>query len=328
MTDRQKEELKLYYFSLLTEIPEAIETVDFVNKVVIYMYEIYNDLDITSKDIHNVTYLSKTEIRELCKIILRSIDIKYSMHFCRYLNDKTIKRVNPKKDCSKTTAKGMDVRGTNDIEELITTLHEFGHYMHFMNCNFDFDTPKLIHSTEMFAMTFEFYALFYMEKNGILTDDVKKSFLSYMESLYIRSYNIIEEGLGLSIINNYGDLKESDIKKYIKKYGINNEYAKTLEKINTKHFNYNDEYMYIFGLPLALYMGNMMANSYSYKEKFVSNFDKIGELGLDKFLKKMGAYQIISNQSSLEWVMAYAYSYTLNIINENKFDTKKMKLKR
>ena len=344
MDSLQEKLLQIYYNTLDEYDPKAIERLDFVNAIIVYIDELYNDFKIgyiVKRNIKKV--LPKDEINKICIQILRSIDPMYSINFHAILKTNMIAA--SEKDVSKVDEKGIHVVQTNNIEQIIATLHEFGHHLHKINSGLKDipDDPDAWYSTEMIAMTFEFYALFYMYKNDILADEVKKSFISYVNFIYDKTSKVIGEALALNIIDKYGKLNIVNIFKYMKKYNISNEQMLTIEKIDyhkllksltgdgndaVTEYRYWYEYRYIFGFPLAIYIANRMVNSNSYKVRFVENFTNIDALGSDGFIKSLSAYQIIDNPDCLKWIIETVKSYTNHIINDNEFSPKMIRFKR
>ncbi len=343
--DSLKERIfKLYYDKIGTEFPKSIEYLDFVNDVIVYMYELYNDFkieEILNRNIKRV--LPKGEINDICIEVLKSIDPKYSRNFKKYTKENII---TPSKEAySYADNEGIHIFQTNNIEQILVTMHEFIHDIHRISVNEEelIDNLDAWHSSEMFAMIVEFYALFYMNKNNILADEIKKSFLSYIYFMYTKSSKVMGESLILNIIDKYGDLSIKSILNYAKNHHLSDKQIQTINKVDsykilkstagdkmdlTGEYRYAEDYRYIFGFPLAIYIANRMSISDSYKERFVENFANIGEIGSDKFLKKLSAYQIIEDQDCLEWVIGNVKSYTNHIINDDEFNPKMIRFKR
>lgn len=332
MDSLTKDVFKRYYDYLNNNVPKSIECLDFINHIIVFMFEIYNDFNLTSKDIRSEMYLTKKKKKSLCMDILRSINIEYSYFYNICLEKGLVKT--SRVDHSYTNSHGMHILRTNVFDEVLTTVHEFAHYLHLKYRNPDPKNLDWWHSTETIAMTFEFYALFYMAKIGILSEDVKKSYLLYMEHMYVSAYNTIGQSLALTVIDKYGDLRLKDIEAYKNDYGVNNYYINYIAKsslddlILKNKYRYTNEYRYLFGLPLAIYMGNRMATSYSYKEKFIENLPMIGDIGSDGFFKRMNAYQIFEDEDKLYQVMGDAYIHTKNIIENDEFKPKMIRFKR
>ena len=345
MDSLQEKLLQVYYDKINEKAPKAIERLDFVNAIITYMYELYNDLNIENIVNRNIKrVLSKDEINKICIQILRSIDPMYSINFHAFL--KTDMITPSKENYSCADEEGIHIFQTNNIEQIITTIHEFAHHLHRINLCLEDELstdPDAWYSCEMIAMTFEFYALFYMYKNDILADEIKKSFLSYIYFIYNKLSKVMGEALMLNIIDKYTFLSVDCILKYKKKYKVSDEqlrkiygidhsklvrYLKGDESEIVNEYRYPDEYRYIFGFPLSIYIANRMVNSNSYKARFVENFTNIDILGSDKFLKKMSAYQIIEDPDCLEWIIENVKSYINHIINDNEFNPKMIRFKR
>lgn len=339
--------VKLYYEKISTEYPKAIYYLDFVNSIILYMYELYYDFNIKKLvNNNNQLTISTEDIYDICIEVLKSINPKYSRFFKKCLFGGLIEYVEG--ELSWMDTEGLHVSThkvvSNKIEEILIILHEFAHYNHLIySGKEDLLGPDSWHISETIAMTFEFYALFYMYNNGILVDEVKKSFLRYIKYVYNRSNDIIAEALMLNIIDKYGDISVPNVLDYAAIHNISDKY---LSKISNYNYNrlarflvndsnpkfndkrYYEDYRYIFGFPLSIYIANRMVNSDSYKGRFVENFANIGEIDSDKFLKKMSAYQIIEDHDCLEWVLGNVKSYTNHIINDGEFNTKMIRFKR
>ena len=331
-----KEQVKDYYNYLKENVPKSIEYLDYINDVIICTLRIKNRINKDSDIMKNDYELNKFEdedIRMLIRMLLKSIDPEYAFLYKKYAYDKKIHII--KNEVSHTKARGIYLEKTHDVDEILTTLHEFAHYTHLKNCGGVW-TDEFSYSSEMFAMTFDFYGMFYMYKNNILVEDTLNQYLNYINCMYNFSANILGTAIALNMYEKFGKITPKNREIYAKLKDINPGVLESLDSITFDELDYNTEernvykieYEYLFGLPLSYYMGNRMVLSEAYKYKFISNFSDINNIGVDKFLNTMGVDKIINDPDMLYLVMQHMYGSTEQAIYNNKLNNKRLVLKK
>ena len=261
--------IKSYYNSLLKDEPKSIEYLDYICDVIVRTLRILNRLNVYPKC--EIDVFEEEDTKMIVKILLDSIDKSYLKKYKSFVKKGLVHST--KKDISYMNANGIYMKRTNDVEEMLTSLHEFMHYLHFEKYDNEW-TDEFSYSTEMFAMTLDFYGMFYMYQNDILKDDTLKIFLNYINYMYAHAADALEEAHALNIYEKFDSLDFKNREIYSKLKDVLMEPLINIDKIDrSKH--YKEEYKYIFGWPLSFYMGNKMAGSEAYKDKFLYNFDKI-----------------------------------------------------
>ena len=273
-----------YYQEVKDDIPSLIKYVDLIFNEILYFSQVHSIHE--DKFIH-FDYHSKFDklaCYELCIEILGTIDPSYQQLFQKeFKKMKFNKRLNESymdKDLN------ICIRQTKTIEDALSIIHEFFHKIHIQMYGNNIDNPEWYFASEMIAMTFELYGLFYLYKQDRYRDDIKTYFNKLFNGAYTKGLLITHEALILDVYDNYHSIDEDKQEEFKKKKRLPKEVMDILELFNEDDGDmiYHENATYVFGYPISLMTGLLMAYNPDYKEKVLDNFKRMNTMSIEEFI--------------------------------------------
>lgn len=283
-----EEYVKDYYDIAKKDSKEFIKYLDFINDEIGYFKQLYH-INIDIMGIYDYQMnLKRKETLNIAKQIMNSIDLEYSKFLDECLKNKKLNIGNYVISCTDNT--GAFIKENNNISDVFAIIHEFMHYMHLGKYNFDMTNNDWLFLTEMISISFEFYTLFKLYEDSKYQDDVVAYFMNLLYAICIRNFNIIHESLILNI--------------------------------------YHEDAPYVFGFPLAIYIGNKMAYDENYLNKVINEFNNINNHTVESFLKTIDVYKFLSDDNNRDnlYLLMNQINELLNDIYSEKEVSKVFKL--
>ena len=299
--DKQIEE---YYQILKKDMPELIDNVDIIDNIIIYLVQIYY----SNKEIfeNNDSYENKISYKDAIlevKKILNDINPVLLDKFIIFLNEKRLKYIkfyNIKINKSCTNGKTIYIKKRKNIEEIISIIHEFFHYIHIERYDYDMNNHEWYALTEMIAITFELYTVFKLMDDEKYKNDAKRYILNTMHSLYHKADIISIETMCLNMYDKYHKVDDESFKNYQDAKGTPNEFIPIINKFikDNKKFKYSYEAPYIFGFPFAIKIANEMIKNNNYLDKTLITLININKYNFDEILDKFNIKDILNKENS------------------------------
>ena len=294
-----EEYVKKYYEEVKEDIPELIKYVDLILDEIFYYSQLYSIHEDKFKRYDYHTKIDSLEVFEVCSEILESLNPIYSELYRDALMNKDIVYTSKKKDISCMNNKTkIKIKKTSTIEDIMATIHEFFHRIHISKFNNKLDDHNWYFPTEMIATIFELYALFYLYKQDRYRDDLKVYFNKLFDSIYGRGASIAHETLLLDIYDHCHSIDDDKIEEFRQHKQMSKEMIKILDVFlnDDADFNYHEEATYVFGYPIGLYVGLLMAYDHDYLEQVMRNFEHINNMSIEEFLKQLNISAIVKDK--------------------------------
>lgn len=293
--------LEEYYKILKKDFPKFINNINIINDEILYFIQLYYDNKDKFVDTgsYERIYDKRKTVLEVKKI-LRGINPEYEEKFVNYLNNKKIAYIKIFRSC--TNGKKIYIRQRNSIEDVITIIHEFFHYIHLEKYDYNMNNSDWYTFTEMIAITFELYALLKLYEKDEYKNDIKKYFLLILYNISLKADNISSEAMMLNIFDKYGKMDTEAFYKYINKKQMPEEFMIPINDDikKNKKFTYLFNAPYIFAFPLSFYMANRMLNDNEYLKKVINVLDNINKYNYDEIMNKLELSIVLSKDDNYE----------------------------
>jgi len=293
--------LEVYYQILKKDHPELINNINIINDEILYFIQLfYENKDKFYKTLeYSKTYDMQMTVLEV-KRILKSINPIYERKFIEYLKNKKIAYIKLFKSC--TNGKKIYIRRRNNIEDVMTLIHEFFHFIHLEKYDYDMNNKDWYIFSEMIAITFELYALLKLYENADYKNDLTKYFLLIVYNISLKVDSIISEAMMLNMYDKYGKVDTETFYKYIKEKQMPIEFISPInDKIRkNKRFEYHYTASYIFGFPLSFYMANKMINDDKYFSKVLDVLENMNKYNYNEIMDKLELSDVLSPDNEYE----------------------------
>lgn len=326
-----EEYVKNYYEILNSNYPLFIKYLDFMNTVAGYIVNMHIDLSNSYDVLASHEYecrLDRYATIELTGKILGSINNDYEKLFYSELKKGNIKFSPFKRTITSTTKKKNKIRikiyETHTIEDVLKLVHEMLHFIHLKNYDCEISDEDFYFYSEMYAVIGDFYGIFYLLENNILTNDVN----TYLKDLFIgltaKSDTTISNGIFLFTYKSVNNIKDDLVKKYVKEKQFPEEYADLgLVLNNIKEFTFHEDSQYLFALPFSYIISKMMISDDKYKEILVNCLSKVKDNGSNSIIYELGLDKIFSNEEFLYTIITDFYSVIENAYEEKEIGYQK-----
>ena len=311
-----------YYKILKEEMPELIKYLDLINDEVCYIIQLYY-LNMDSFQIESYEKnFDEFERINLVRSFLKDINPEYDKMYVDLIKQRKLLYGNYK--MSHTKSNKVYIRGTNDIEEVIVTIHELFHYIHLSMYDYDTSNTDWYILTEMIAIMFEFYVLFSMYQNDLYRNDIRSYFYKVIGGIYIRADNIASESLILDIYDKMGSIDDDAIEKFKDEKNIPDGYMDILFSLegDTNPFTYHENATYMFAFPMSLIGSMRMLLDKEYFDKIINVFNNINNYSFNEILDEMELSYILSdedNRENLYRVMEYIDTFIKDVSKDKDF---------
>lgn len=323
-----EEYVSMYYDEIKDEIPNMIKYVDLIFDEIGYYMQIYdnNEKNLTYSEYNNT--LDDYEVISLCNKILGTLSDKYVSMFNKYLKDGIIQFKNGEEEITCMSDKYIIIAKTNTIEEVLCIIHELFHRIHIEMYNNNLQDPEWFFSSEMIAMLFEFYAAFYMNRNNMYVDDIKVYFNKIFISIYEKAINVVHEALILDVYDKFKSIDSASLCEFINLKNMDEEVLDLLSLFNEQEdeiFTYHIEATYLFGFPISIMSGLLMAYNPEYLSKVVYSFNSINNGSIEDFMHNINMDNILHDCDGEQlYQVAENINQFIDIIHEEKITGKEL----
>jgi hypothetical protein len=323
-----EEYVKKYYEELKADLPPFIKYIDLITNEAFYFSQLYSFHQSRFSNFEYPSKVDKLEVFETCNEILGTLCPKYQDEYNELIKRKQITYLRNKSGFSYLNNKlKVKIIKTGTIEDIFGTIHELIHKIHVGYYNNQFDNSDWYFLSEMIAMTFESYAMFYLYKQDRYREDIKVYFNKLLEAACLRSIGIIHEALILDIYDKEKSIDDDKIEEFIQKKKMDPDSKAILDLFfdDDKDFSFHEEATYTFGYPLAIQTGLLMAYNPEYLEKVVNSFNNISSGSIEDFLKNINSNILDSNSDTL-YDLVESLNQFVDVINDGDVKGKELVL--
>ena len=317
-----------YSSSLYNKYPIFFKNINYTNALASYICSICEDL---LKEDDEYIYENEIDFLSLvnyCENITNSIGIDYKNMFQKKLSDGTI-NFGTSKDGSYSYTKiennhtDIYVDRNYTIEDIVKTIHELFHDLHFSKFNEKLDDESCMFYSEFIALIGDLYSVFYLYKNGLL----KKDCVTYIKKLFntLNGYANVAliEGVTLDMYDKMQSLDEKSVLEYIKMTNSPEEYS-IIPELNKqiKEYDYHFTAPYVYGFIFSFLISDNMVKDSFYRENFKKVMENIEKYDFKEILSNFGIKGVLTNPDKLYEAVLYIYNLLEVMINKNKIDFK------
>lgn len=263
-----------------------------------------------------------------CEDITGSFGSEYKNLFKKRISDGTINFDFSGKDENshiepKENYVNINIMRKHNIEDILVTLHEFFHDVHFSKFKDKLEDEKCLFYSELIAVIGDLYGAFYLYKNGLFKEDAVTYIKKIFYSTYVMASNTLIGGVTLDMYDKMQSFDDDSITKYIElTNGSENYRTMPLVYACLDKNNYHNLSTYTFGFIFSFLIVDSMIKDEYYINQFKKIMENIEQYDFKDILSSFGISGVLTNPDKLYSAVLYIYHMSEVMVNKNKIDFK------
>ena len=315
-----------YSSELYETYPIFFENMNFTILASTYICSVCQDFFKADEEFFYKDEIDILTVISYCEDIAGSLDIEYKNLFQKKISDGTINfDFSNKDDNSYTQPKegytNINIMRKYNIEDILVTIHEFFHDIHFSKFEKKLEDENCLFYSELIAVIGDLYGAFYLYKNGLFKEDV----VTYIKKIFYNTYMIANStligGVTLDIYDKMQSFDDDSITKYIELTNGSENY-RTMPSVYEclGGHNYHNLSTYTFGFIFSFLISDSMIKDEYYINQFKRIMENIDNYDFKDILSAFGINGVLTNPDKLYSAVLYIYHMLEAMIKKNKIN--------